>query len=47
MVGGGGRAYSEPWGARALTIIDYWFRGPKATFIFYAPSRKKGRANNR
>ena len=29
--------YSEPWGVRALTIIDYWSRGPKATFIFMPP----------
>ena len=30
----GGGAYSEPLGIRALTIIDFWSRGPKATFIF-------------
>ena len=28
---------SEPWGVRALAIIDYWSRGPKATFIFFVP----------
>ena len=27
-------AYSETWAVRALTIIDYWSRGPKATFFF-------------
>ena len=38
IVGGGGGCYSEPWTVRALTIIDYWSRGPKATLFFYAPS---------
>ena len=28
MQEGGGGAYLEPWGIRALTIIDYWSRGP-------------------
>ena len=32
----GGWAYSEPLGVRAVTMINYWHRGPKATFIFYA-----------
>ena len=31
---GGGRAYLEPWGVRALSIIDYWSRGPRATYVF-------------
>ena len=30
-------AYSEPWAVRALTIIDYWSRGPKATLILLMP----------
>ena len=34
-----GGAYSEPWGVRALTIIGYWFRGPKAVFTFMLKGR--------
>ena len=35
---GGGGAYLEPWGVREFTMINYWSRGPKATFTFCAPS---------
>ena len=31
--------YLELWGVRALTINDYWSRGPKVTFIFYTPKK--------
>ena len=34
-VGGGG--LWEPWGVRAFAMMNYWSRGPKATFLFYAP----------
>ena len=30
-----GGVYSIASGVSALTIIDYWSRGPKATFIFH------------
>ena len=32
--GGRGGGLFGTLGDRALTVIDYWFRGPKATFIF-------------
>ena len=32
-------ANSEPWGVRAIAIIDYWSRGPKPLRqLFYALS---------
>ena len=39
--GGGGGTYSKPCGVRALAIIDYWSRGPKATYIFW-PWKRRG-----
>ena len=32
---GWGGTHSEPWGVKALMIIDNWSRGPKATFFFF------------
>ena len=33
-VGSGGGAYSEPWGVRALTIIDYGLEAVRQLLIF-------------